>query len=434
MFNNQNNYEVEFNRGTYTNTTFLVPKEFEHDVYTFELNRRSNLGISVFPSDGEVELELYRDRNNNGKLDSKDQLIDDTSGRDDLFLSNQLAQGTYFSHVGLLRLDRGKRTLDYTIEINTNNDNNSQPPLLFPDNSDNFDVTFRRGVYTNESVLIPDEIEHDIYTFKLNSRGDVDISVFPTGGRVELELYRDSNNDGRLDVRDELLARSNRRGDQSLNNRLAKGTYFTHVALNKLDRGEDELDYDLEISTDGQNNSGSSLLFPDNSANFDVRFRQGSYNNESFLIPDEIEHDIYKIDLNRREQIRISARPFNGKITLELYQDSNNNGKLDTQDDLIETSDNLNGREVLTDRVPVGTYFAHVGLSRLDRGEDELNYSIEIKTSGNNSRLSPLSLESISTDTLGSQNRQIYSVFNELTQNTYGLTTLSDSGQNVQGI
>jgi hypothetical protein len=427
MFNNQNNYEVEFNRGIYTNNTFLIPNEFEHDVYIFDLNRRSNVGISVFPSGGELELELYRDRNNNDRLDRNDQLLDRSSGRSDQFLSNTVAQGTYFTHVGLNRLDRGARTLDYTIEINTNSNNNSGPSLLFPENSTNFNVVFRRGSYSNESFLIPDELEHDIYTFELTSRHNVDISVFPSGGRVELELYRDINNNGRLDIRDELLDRSNRRGDQFLNNRLAQGTYFTHVGLNRLDRGEDELVYNLEIQTNSNNNSRPPLLFPENTTNFDVVFRRGSYSNESFLIPDQFEHDLYKIDLERRDQIRISARPFNGRIALELYQDDNNNGRLDVEDDLIETSDNRNGREVLTDTVPRGTYFAHVGLSRIDRGEDQLDYSIEIETSSNSSRMSSLSVENITPYPLGSNNSKISLLPSEFTEDTYGLTTLSDS-------
>ncbi|TVQ45490.1 MAG: hypothetical protein EA365_07420, partial [Gloeocapsa sp. DLM2.Bin57] len=386
-----------------------------------------NVDIDVFPNGGRVDLELYQDSNNNGRLDRDDQRIDRSNTSGNQSLNNRLAQGTYFTHVGLGRLNRGEDELNYEIEIDTNSNNNSRPPLLFEEKATNYEVEFRRGSYSNESFLIPNEFEHDIYTFELTRRTNVDIDVFPNGGRVDLELYQDSNNNGRLDRDDQRIDRSNTSGNQSLNNRLAQGTYFTHVGLGRLNRGEDELNYEIEIDTNSNNNSRPPLLFEEKATNYEVEFRRGSYSNESFLIPNEFEHDIYKIELNSREQIRISARPFNGSVTLELYQDDNNNGVLDRDDDLIETSDHQRGREVLTDTVPRGTYFAHVGFSKLNSGEDELNYSIEIETSSNSSRISSLSEEIINSDQLGRNNNSNSWIPMESTEDVYGLNGLSDS-------
>ena len=377
MFDDDNSrvYQVEFRNGRYSNETFLIPNEFENDIYTFRLNSTGNIDISAFPDNGDVELNFYRDRNNNRTLDRNDELIDTSNNGDDESIDETVSSGTYFAHVGLDRLDSGERELDYRIDIATDNDNNSGSSSLFTEDVTEYPVEFNRGSYTKESFLIPDEFEHDIYTFELNSRGDVDISVFPDNGEVDLEFYEDSNNNNRLDEDDDLIDRSSG-DDESVSESVSSGTYFTHVGLAELDDDEDELDYRLEINTD--DDSGSDSLFNDNVNEYEVDFDNNRYRQNSSLIRDEVEHDIYTIELNSRQQLEISASADNGEVDLEFYEDSNNNNRLDEDDDLIDRSSGDD--ESVSESVSSGTYFTHVGLAELDDDEDELDYRLEINT------------------------------------------------------
>ncbi len=82
--------------------SFLADDIYENDVYKFTLDETSNLDIVLDARNPEddADLELYRDSNNNGQLDSSDELLDysDAPGSDDISYSGASAD-TYFAVV-----------------------------------------------------------------------------------------------------------------------------------------------------------------------------------------------------------------------------------------------------------------------------------------------------------------------------------------------
>lgn len=450
-----NNEEIQFFQGSYVNESFLIPGVRENDIYTFGVNESQDVDISVVPNGGDVELELYRDSNNNLGLDTTDELIARSDEQGTEVLDNILTEGTYFINVGLITLNKGNDQLVYEIEID-NDDNDLQSPTLFEENTNNYSIAPREVSYSRESLLIPGVFEHEIYSFRLKDRQQVDIAANPDGGDIQLELYRDSNKNGRLDTADELVARSNKRDTEVLDKQLAKGNYFVHVDLLSLNGGEDQLVYQIEIDTadndpppsiplfnnnvnnflvgigpvTGSSSSDtSSPLFTENTDDYDVEFRDNSYRDNNTLIPNQSEHHIYTFEIEEQRDIDIFVFPSGGSVLLELYQDTNNNQELDEEDNLITNSDR-NGNQSLTEVLEAGTYFVHVGLFSDDNtngssdNTEELEYRIRIN-SNVPLDMSTSSEEIIPTNTLGRFGNTLFP--QELGQNLDTVNNLFDS-------
>ncbi|TVQ48411.1 MAG: hypothetical protein EA365_01640 [Gloeocapsa sp. DLM2.Bin57] len=418
-FEEELNDEIIFFQGSYRREGLLVPGVFEHNIYTFGLNDRQDVDISVTPNGGRINLEFYRDSNNNRILDTEDELIERSSQGGTEVLDLQLSEGIYFVHVGIGEVTSSRNELVYELEIdNLNNDNFA--PDLFKENTNNYVI--ESSQYNREGLLIPGLFEQEIYRFELTSREDVRINVSPNGGNVELNLYRDDNSNFRLDTEDNLIGRNHKNGSKGLNKTLAKGTFFVHVGLREVNRNRDDLVYDIDVnigdnnepvtlfpnnstnfflggvSVSGSSSSSSSSsdpLFTENTRTFNVLFRDGEYTNTNILIPNESEHDIYTFQLEEERNIDISVSPSNGTLELELYEDTNNNGILDRSDELLDRS-NTSGDQSFNRRLQEGTYFVHVGLSGVNNDVEQVDYQLTINSNPS------LEMSTLSEDTITS--------------------------------
>ena len=196
------------------------------DTYRFSLDDISTIGASISGLTGRTRLSLYYDANNNGSADSS-EVITSSTGSASLapFSINQtLGAGTYFVTIETV-FDSNTA---YNLNLGSTVVTGIQPTT---DPGDNFTTAFNVGSLTSsrsyrQFVGVVDPT--DVYRFSLSDTRTVGATISGLTGRVQLSLYRDSNNNGVADSSERITfsSGSSSLAPFSINRTLEEGTYF----------------------------------------------------------------------------------------------------------------------------------------------------------------------------------------------------------------
>lgn len=375
--------------------TYLKEGSYENDVYKFNLSQTSDLRINldvghenpnsfeiVFSDfiEDDADLELYRDSNSNGELDSSDVLVEwsDEKGDDSIYVPGALAD-TYFTRVeyydGL-----GDKRIDYELELSaqlvieedpivsnvTNEISISQLPTGQLIEEGNV------GISSNGSVI---NKTTDRYRFGIEQFGDLNIRLnilTAFGDNANLELFRDSNDDGQLDSNDERLAISENVGNDSINFQVSSpGTYYSLVSPINGDSIQYQLIFDYQPWLPFLRNYNLGSLPIDRT----------TIGRNDVLEEERFENDVYKFELSETRDLNISLNVMglDDDADIALIRDMNNNGELDIDDQsgLIITSDSVGDDFITNQTLSSGTYFANI--TYIDGGGDNrLDYDLDI--------------------------------------------------------
>ncbi len=269
----QTNYDLGYLDRTPTErSTYLQEGVYEHDVYQFAIGETSDLDLTLHSLEAEddADLELYHDSNANYVLDADDELVTGSyngAGHDDVIDYDGAAAGTYFAHVDYY--DGGyDGYIDYELSLAADNYVNNENRFEY---QTNFDLGVVGRTPTETSLYLEEGyFENDAYQFTLEETGDLDISLYnlSAGDDADLELYRDVNDNGILDIHDEFVdgSYSSDDADESIRyEAAAAGKYFANVSY--YDGGDDGLiDYSLSLSSeaeetpDGHTSAGEVLV------------------------------------------------------------------------------------------------------------------------------------------------------------------------------
>ena len=175
------------------------------------------------------------------------------------------------------------------------------------------------SLYLEEGVY-----ENDVYQFEVAEAGDLNVSLTSSpGDDADLELYRDSNDNGYLDANDELIAGSYYGADSVDTIELedaTEDTYFTRV--NYYNGGDDNyLNYDLSLYTEEPADSGDLY---ENQYTFDVGLvGRTAYENTTYLSQGVYEHDVYEFSLGEVGDLDVSLHSLStgDDADVELYRD-----------------------------------------------------------------------------------------------------------------
>lgn len=389
LFNNQWDSDLGIvGRTTVEKSSFLEAKVYENDVYQFELEETGDLNISLNPSSGDnADLELYRDSNDNGELDADDELVGSSysaAGTEDTIDYDGAEADTYFARVEYH--DGGNDNyLDYDFSLYTEE---SSPDTGLFDHPTDYDLGYVGRNATERSTFLEEGVyENDIYKFALEETGDLDISLhnISKGDDADLELYRDTNSNGILDGNDELIDSSNSAGDTADAIRYddaAAGDYFTRVYYH--DGGDDKIiDYDLTLFADEPTPENK---YGDTQTNYDLgSIERDTIDRSTFLEEGVYEHDVYKFSFSETSDLDISLHSIetDDDADLELYRDTNDNGKLDASDEYVSGSSEFDGTDDIIDYdgAVAGTYFAHVDY--YSGGHDDyIDYELSLSAEG----------------------------------------------------
>jgi hypothetical protein len=186
------------------------------DVFQFSVGSSSskiNLGLKNISYGDDADLSLYRDSNNNGVLDSSDQLIKSSSyssNHDEAINVQAPAAGTYFAQVSRYA---GGSSGNVSYDLFLSSTPVSQPGNLL---SHEIEVGNMSGTYPFPKVrTFSDRVDStdtsDVYHFSVERSGLFIASLDGLINDADIRLIQDSNRNGVVD-QGEVLGTSNNDG------------------------------------------------------------------------------------------------------------------------------------------------------------------------------------------------------------------------------
>ncbi len=247
----------------YSNSTFLNNNDFTEDVYNFSTSQTSsiNLNLHNISANDDVDLELYRDVNGDGVLDSGDQLIEGSykGGNNDDFINRLEPVGNYLAKVYWFDLGSDNH-LDYKLDLSVTPESPlpaedpAQASNLIPNEVEvgHLVLNSLESQTINHSGWVGNSNTVDTYNFSASGSNDgvrIDVSLTGLSSDADIRLIQDTNQNQIVDL-DEVIASSSAGGvsDDSFsryvdNFELANNDYFVQVY-----QYSGETSYDLSMS------------------------------------------------------------------------------------------------------------------------------------------------------------------------------------------
>ncbi|MDB9457784.1 pre-peptidase C-terminal domain-containing protein, partial [Dolichospermum circinale CS-545/17] len=342
---------------------FTLGNPIEEDEVYFFTYRDFSLLLNGLSAD--VDVELIQDFNgDNIRQDYEVVASSEESGNSDETINiTDLSPNIYY-----VRVIQKSGDTNYNLNL-------SVPPLPVPtDNAGNTVNTAKDLGVIGNNVQLSDFIgqvdSNDYYRFTLSSTSDLSIEVTGlSNGDLFAELGQDKNNDGILDF-DETIASSDEKGDTSegiSRTGLAAGEYILHLGVNS-----GNTNYDLKLSAPPAN------IPPDKAGNTpSTAFDIGSLNavaSFSDFVGNVDPEDFYQFTLGDVKGLKIELNGLSGDADVELAQDTNNNGVIDSNE-IISMSE-LQGSDA--EFIHVSALAAGNYLVRVYQYDGDTNYNLSI--------------------------------------------------------
>jgi membrane-associated phospholipid phosphatase len=189
----------------------------------------------------------------------------------------------------------------------------------------------------------------DIYTFRLLSEANINLSLTNLSADADVRIVRDRNNNGMIDADDEEVARSERASnlDESINRRLLPGNYLVDVY-----QFSGNTNYTLRLSTTNVSNLLLSELNLGTLNGARVRFGNVGSTNTS---------DLFRFALNTTSDLNVSLTGLSHDGDLRIIRDANNNSLVDAGEVIALSNRSFAFNEsVELNGVAPGNYFAQI--------------------------------------------------------------------------
>jgi len=342
------------------------------DIYRFTLNDLSKLQITRTGPSRDPKVQLVRDNNNNGLIDSGEIFVNDNQFA---ILSDSatvdLPVGTYFILVepGINSSFPTFYQMDLAVTPYGGNGlpdpGNSLPTAR--------DLGNLSGTTSFKEYVGPLLDPNDIYRFTLNDLSKLQITRTGPSRDPKVKLVRDNNNNGLIDsgeifVNDNQFAILSDSGTVDL----PIGTYFILVEPGGIFTSLPTVyQMDLVVTPYGGNglpDPGNSLPTARNLGNL-----SGTTSFKEYVGNTLDPNDFYRFIVGSPTNLQARLTTSDGDLNLNLIQDTNNNGLIDTNEILSS------GVNSLTRVVPAGTYFLRVE-PRFFGGNRSANYELTLVT------------------------------------------------------
>lgn len=216
-----------------------------------------------------------------------------------------------------------------------------------------FNLGTLSGTPTVASNFVGDSDTQDIYSFRLNSTGNINLALTGLSADADVRLYQDTNNNGVIDIGTDRSVGSSARGgsnDDAINvESQAAGNYLVDVS-----RFSGNTKYDLRLST--TSSSTASNLLPTET---EVGNLSGTRTfNDSVGKNDTA--DVYHFVLNSARNFSLSLTGLSSDADVRLYRDSNSNLAVDAGELIGSSSNGGSFSESITSSLTAGEYFVEV--------------------------------------------------------------------------
>ena len=286
------------------------------DYYKFSLDYLSDFNVGFSGVSGSAEMTLYRDANNDGLVDSSEQL--DYKNASQGSISRFLATGTYF-----IAVERNSIATQYDLALTTT------PYPEYTSAIDDNRALSARNITLAQPYSTKDYVgefdSQDFYKFSLNSVSDFNANISGVPGSAFMSLYRDDNNNGLADSNETLTYVYSDRDGKNISKLLTPGTYLISVEKDSVTAR-----YDLALAAPpypGYTSAGDPGDRPLTAR--DLGIFPGTFTTKNY-VGDLDKADYYKFSLNQTQNFNASFSAVPGAIGMVLYRDTNNNGFLDS--------------------------------------------------------------------------------------------------------
>ena len=342
---------------------FTLGNPIEEDEVYFFTYRDFSLLLNGLSAD--VDVELIQDFNG----DNIRQDYEVVASSEEIGNSNETIELTDLSpNVYYVRVFQKSGDTNYNLTLTV-------PPLPVPPDNAGNTLSNAQNLGTLSANLtrtdfIGEVDPDDYYRFSLAALSDLSLEVNGLDqGDLIATLGQDTNNDGVIDF-DETIAISDAEGNdpEAIDiNGLATGTYYVW-----LSRSSGNTNYNLNLS------ATPAVIPPDQAGStpstaFDIGSLSSASNFSDFVGNVDPE-DYYRFSLANVSGLRIQLDGLSADADLELAQDTNNDGVIDS-DEIISTSD-LSGTDaevIDISALAAGTYFV-----RVHQYEGDTNYNLSL--------------------------------------------------------
>jgi subtilisin family serine protease len=323
------------------------------DYYQFTLAQASHLNLAVTGLSSDANLRLFRDGNGNGLLETNELVhrLTRNGSADEVLNVANLATGSYY-----LEVYRPIGYTSYTLHLST-----SSLSELLPAEIDWGTLTSDRTA----TGTINGSNRVDTYRFTLATTQQASLSLTGLSADADVRLIQDLNSNGVVDAGDE-LARSQQDGtaNEAIARELASGTYFIQVY-----QYAGTTNYTLTLNTTPIVDPGNTLT---TARNLGILTTTQTVNE---FVGTTDTNDYYRFSLNTLGTVSISLTGLAADADLQLIQDANSNGQVDSGEVLAGSYLGGSLSETIIRDLAVGTYFV-----RVYPYSGSTNYSLTLST------------------------------------------------------
>jgi hypothetical protein len=355
--NPSNLLPVEADAGILRATPFIrndsVSTRDTADVVRFTMGSTGNYNAALtnITSGTDVDMRLIRDVNGDRVLTGSDVVVASStrgSNLDEAINVRNLTAGTYFLQTYLF----SGNNANYRLRMSNGG---SRPGNLLT-NDINAGTLGNTPFVDSESASINES--EDLFRFTMGSAGNFNASLTGiSGGDVDMRLIRDINNNGIVDVGDEVVrSAAGSTNDEAINVRnLAAGNYFLQTYL----FSGNNANYTLKMS-----NTGSSGFSPSNLLPTETNVGVISGSTTRFGSVSTIDAaDTFRFGINSFRTVNLTLSGLQADADLRLIRDTNNNGVVDAGEVIARsTLGGTSSENISAFLSPGNNYFAQVYL------------------------------------------------------------------------
>jgi Ca2+-binding RTX toxin-like protein len=340
------------------------------DLYKFSLTSTNDIQVLLSGVDQSyLNPVIYQDKNNNGLIDTGEQLYADYAGPTHNGLINTtLGAGTYYVSV---EQNSTNINSNYTLQLSAT----AAPPSIAPDPGNILATAYNVGTLTGirqfkEFVGTVDPI--DFYKFSLTSTQDIKLLLSGvTQSYLDPYIYQDKNNNGVLDTGEQLYvdyAGSSRNGE--INTTLGAGTYYVAIAQDTINVNSN---YTLQLSA----TAAPPSIALDPGQTFGTAYNVGNLTGiQQFkeFVGNVDPLDYYKFSLTSTNNVKLLLSGVTQNyLDAGIYQDRNNNGVLEAGELIAEDYSGTSRNGEVNVTLGAGNYYVGV---RQDTVNVNSNYSL----------------------------------------------------------
>lgn len=339
--------------GSYNASGSISSSGDPNDFFRFTLGNTSNVTITLTGLTADADLELIRDADIDGVVDTGEVIRGSYAGgstTESISLQG-LGAGSYYARVK----SYGTATTNYNLSLSGTvgsgvaSESNNTLSTAFNLNTLNGTRTFTGFVGSTDT--------QDFYRFSLGTTTNLGVTLYGLGADADLEIIRDGNHNGTIDTGEVLKGSYSGSTTNEFISLAGLGTGDYFVRVNRY--GSADTNYSLYFSGDPGTGYASGS---DNTLNgaTDLGTLNGSRTYNGWVGTSDVS-DFFRFYLGTSSNVNLSLTGLTADADIDLIRDANYNGVIDSGEVIRYSHNGGTANEEIDFRnLGAGTYFVRV--------------------------------------------------------------------------